>query len=146
MRAPAALVSTLVVAAWVSAGLAQTPALDSDVGFVDVPARRSTDGRTIEASAVGLPDERLPMVNPRCDAARRAGEVRARAMLHVYVDRALRSGRVTPTQLVAAHRVVDEDTRITGVRGLVDCGAVVRVAVPSSALEATVRGAEVTFP
>jgi len=127
-----------------SLAIAQT--LDSDVPFADTPAARTSDGTRVEASAVGLPDERLPMVEARCTAARRLAERRARSMLHDYADSALRMSRATPAVIVELHRVVDERTTVTGTRGLIDCGAVVRVSVPFSALEAVARGAEVTFP
>jgi len=121
------------------------PASD-DMPFADVAARRSADGSQLVASAVGLPDERLPMVDARCSAARRAGERRARGMLHTYVDEALRTGAATPSVIAQAHQAVDAQARVTGVRGLVDCGAVVRMAMPFSGLVTAVSGAGVRFP
>lgn len=136
----------LVIAALVLAPLAVAQRPVDDVPFADVPARRTPDGTAVEASAVGMPDERLPMPGPRCTAARRLGERRARAMLHDYADAALARSSAGPSVIAALHATIDADAAVTGARGLVDCGAVVRVSVPFSRLEAAVRGAEVTLP
>lgn len=140
MRAACAVLLASLVALFATASRAQAPANQ------DVLAHRSADGARVEASAVGMPDWRFPTMEARCVSGREAGFRRARGFLHDYVDRALRASDVTPEGLVSAHGAVDGTVRVTSTRGLVDCAAVVNVAVGVSELERAVLGAEVHWP
>jgi len=112
---------------------AQVPA-ELDAPWSDVAPR--IDGERVIAAAVGMPDERLGRLAARRSGARRAGEERARAMVHRWADDALAQVAASPTIAAAVHRAIDDAATVSRVRPLSDGGAVIEIEIPLAALRA----------
>lgn len=93
-------------------------------------------GGHAQAAAVGVPDPRIGRFDAARASARTEGRARAVAALHAFADDALARVRATPQEATRVHGAIDREAAVSGVRPLVDAGAVVVVRVPVAALRA----------
>jgi hypothetical protein len=113
--------------------LAQVPAA-FELPWTDV-APAVADGHA-RAAAVGVPDPRIGRFDAARASARTDGRARAVAALHAFADDALARVRATPQEATRVHGAIDREAAVSGVRPLVDAGAVVVVRVPVAVLRA----------
>lgn len=116
--------------------LAQAVPVVFEAPWTDRAPEIDAAGDRVVAAGLGLPDERLGRLAARRAAARRAGEDRARALIHAWADDALARVAASASVAAAVHRAIDEHATVGRVRALSDGGAVVEVTVPLDALRA----------
>lgn len=108
------------------AALAQEP-----LPLGDAPVR--VEGELVIATALGpLPDDTT--LAPARLSARARGRERALAMLHGWLDAAVRSSTLTPRRVRDLHDAIDAHADLRRVRSRADGSAVVELVVPLSAL------------
>jgi len=99
--------------------------------FGDAPVR--LEAEHVVATALGPLPDGVPIAPGRL-AARSVGRRRALAMLHAWLDAALRRTAATPLRVRDLHDVLDRHADLRRVRSRSDGSAVVELVVPLAAL------------
>lgn len=111
----------------------------SEVPWSDSEPRYLPEADVVRAAALGAPDPRLGRLSAVKLRARREGERRARAAVHRWADDAMAEARVLPWIADDVHAIIEERSRVAGLRPLVDGGAVVLVELQGDALRSAAR-------
>lgn len=99
--------------------------------FGDAPVRIE-DGLVIATALGPIPDDTT--LSPGRLSARAAGRARAIAMLHAWLDAALRTSTLGPRLVRDLHDAIDARADLRRVRSRSDGSAVVELTVPVAAL------------
>lgn len=132
MARPVVLATALCLGTLTAAPASAVPT--AELPWTDRTPRFSREADAVRCAAVGAPDARLGRLSAVELRARYEGERRARAAIHRWADDAMADAKVMPWTAADVHRVVDEGTRVVGVRPMVDGGAVVMVEVAGEGL------------